>query len=500
MRITHVTSEFSPFAKAGGLGDVIHGLSKQQVQDSHHVEVILPKYDITDLTVLDSLEIFIQDLWSYENGAEYHNTVYRAMFEGITIFLIDPDHNDYYFSRGKIYGADNDVERFLYFSRAAVEFLRLEKHTPDILHLHDWPVAAVAPIIHNLFPDLKEKIKNIIFNIHNIEHQGKIQPKQLTRTGLFGASFLRADLMMDHSSKNLINLMKGAIHYCDKIITVSPTYAKEITTATYGYGLENTIKKFHEKLHGILNGIEVETWNPITDKHLTETYPANSTFINDIARKKQKNKIALFEELKMNSNTCAPLIICVTRLATQKSPELIIHAIKKTLAAGGSFILLGNICEKPLEKEFYDLKSLYKDNKNLHMSFAFDEKLSHKLFASADAIFIPSKFEPCGLTQLISMRYGTVPIARATGGLKDTVIDIKNPKPTGFIFDELTPSEVESTLKKVFDVYQNNKLLWQRLMQNGMDREASWKAPAKLYEKVYNTPLVSEIKTEGLLS
>jgi starch synthase len=489
MHITHVTSEFSPFAKAGGLGDVIHGLSKQQVHDGHHVEIILPKYDIIDLSIFDSLEIFMADLWSYENGKEYHNTVYRAVFEGITIFLIDPDHNDYYFSRGKIYGAENDVERFLYFSRSAVEFLRLEKHTPNILHIHDWPVAVIAPIIHHLFPDLKAKIGNIVFNIHNIEHQGKIQPKQLTRIGLFGASFLNKDLMMDPGSDKLINLMKGAIHYSDKVVTVSPTYAKEITTSTYGYGLENTIKKFHDKLHGILNGIEQETWNPMTDKHLTETYPANSTFINDVARKKQINKTALFKELGMTVKISEPLIICVSRLASQKSPDLIIHAIKETLSKGGSFILLGNICEEPLEKKFHDLASTYNENKSLHMSFTFDEKLSHKLFAAADAIFIPSKFEPCGLTQLISMRYGTVPIARSTGGLKDTVIDITNPMATGFIFEELTNKAVEITLSKAFDTYKNNHTVWQKLMQNGMDREASWKSPARLYEKIYSESL-----------
>ncbi len=486
MRITHVTSEFSPFAKAGGLGDVIHGLSKQQVEDGHHVEVILPKYDIIDMSIFDSIEIFMHHLWCYEGGKEYHNTVYKAVFEGITIFLIDPDHNDYYFSRGTIYGAENDVERFLYFSRAAVEFLRLEKHTPNILHLHDWPVAVVAPLISHLFSQLREKIQNIVFNIHNIEHQGKIDPGQLTGIGLYGPTFLHGNLMMDPGSEKLINLMKGAIHYSDKVVTVSPTYAKEITSSAYGYGLEKTIEKFHNKLYGILNGIEEATWDPMTDKHLFQTYPTNPTFIHDITSKKQRNKSALFEELGMTLNTSAPLVICVSRLASQKSPELIIHAIKKTLSLGGSFILLGNICEKPLEKKFNDLKNTYKDNKSLHMSFAFDEKLSHKLFAAADAIFIPSKFEPCGLTQLISMRYGTVPIARSTGGLKDTVIDIENTMPTGFIFHDLTSLAVENALQKAFTTYKNNHIVWQKLMQNGMHREASWKAPAKLYEKVYS--------------
>ncbi|MCH9812308.1 glycogen synthase [bacterium] len=489
MKITHITSEFSPFAKAGGLGDVLHGLSKKQVEDGHHVSVILPKYDLIDIKVFDSIEIYIQDLWCYENGNEFHNTVYKATFEGVTIFLIDPDHLDYYFKRGTIYGTEIDSERFLYFSRAAVEFIRKENSSVDVVHLHDWPTAAVAPLVHNLFPEVKKLVGAIIFNIHNIEHQGKIPPKLLTRIGLFGASFLSKDLLMDPACDRTINLMKGAIIYADKVVTVSPSYAKEITTKEFGFGLEGTIKKLHKKLAGVLNGIETDTWNPEIDPNLTENFPVNSTFILDILRKKEANKKALLHSLKMEQSTSGPLVICITRIASQKGPKLILHAIEEVEKRGGSFILLGTICEKPLEKPFLALQEKYQDHKRIHLSFTFDDKLSHKLFAAADALFLPSKFEPCGLTQLISMRYATIPIVRKTGGLKDTVHDKNSAYPTGFVFEEQTEQAVDGVLEEVFSTFQENTPLWQKMMQNGLSRDASWKYPAQKYEKIYESSL-----------
>ncbi len=482
MYITHISSEFSPFAKVGGLGDVLHGLSKQQVKDGHKVQVILPKYDIIDLKVFSSIKIYLQDLWSYEDGIEYHNSVYRAIFEGIEIFLIEPHHNSYYFNRGCIYGAINDVERFLYFCRTCIQFLNTKGHAPDILHLHDWPTAAIAPLIRYLSPKLESTIKSIVFNIHNIEHQGKIHPKHLSRIGLNGAQFLTKDTMQDSLVPELINLMKGGVTYADQVITVSPTYAQEILTPEYGFGLQATMRKFKHKLHGILNGIETETWNPSKDPYLYESFPSNATFIHEIVRKKELNKARLFEELNFQPKGVGPLIISVTRIVSQKSPELILRGMEQTVKNGGSFILLGNILEIAIERKFLTLK----ENSNVYMNFTFSEELAHKLFAAADAIIIPSKFEPCGLTQLIAMRYGTVPIVRSTGGLKDTVIDISSPLPTGFVFEDLTKTAIDTTLEKVFAIYQYDQKKWQALMQNGLNRDPSWDFPCNLYEKVYN--------------
>jgi starch synthase len=456
----------------GGLGDVIHGLTKQQIKDGHKVEVILPKYDIIDLKIFDSLQIYTQNLWSYEDNKEYHNTVYKAVYEGVTIFLIEPHHNEYYFNRGLIYGSINDVERFLFFCRASIEFLIKEKKYPNVLHLHDWMTAPIAPLIRFLAPVLDKNIGSIIFNIHNIEHQGVIHPKNLTRIGLKGETFLKNSAMADPKQSNLL-------------ITVSPSYAKEILTPEYGFNLHTTMDKFKDKLHGILNGIETETWNPSTDKYLLEKYPSNSTYINEIIRKKNINKQMLLKSLNMNEHAKGPLIICITRIVSQKSPELILHAIYKTVENGGCFILLGGIFEKSLEEQFTKVKKELENCPNVHLSFSFNEELSHKMFAASDAIFIPSKFEPCGLTQLIAMRYGSVPIVRNTGGLKDSVINFSCQDGNGFVFSELTTNSVDGILNNTFNTYINHQNKWQILMQNGMDKDLGWQKPAHLYEKVY---------------
>ena len=485
MYIIHVASEFSPIAKVGGLADVLQGLSIQQEKNGHNVEVIIPKYDIINLKELDSLEIYTQDLWSYEDNQEIHNTVYIAKFKNIILYLIDAHHNQYYFNKGIIYGAFNDTERFLYFCRTATEFLHKEKKFPHILHLHDWTSAAIAPLIRSMYQNLNKNIGSIIFNIHNIEHQGKIHPKYLSKIGLRGEDFLTKDKMQDHENPSIINLMKGAINYCDSVVTVSPTYANEIKTTEYGYGLSSTITKNNQKLFGILNGIETDFWNPSTDLHIPETFSSNSTYIKDIIKKKDQNKKDLYKKLNMTPSCSGPLIISVTRLATQKSPDLILRALHRTTQLGGSFILLGAHCDNKIEKKFSHIKESLINNPSVYISSEFDESLARQLFASADAIFIPSKFEPCGLTQMISMRYGTIPIVRNTGGLKDTITDISKDNATGFVFDELTEKSVDNVLDDAFNIYHNDKLKWYQLIQNGMNKDYSWKKPAKLYDEVY---------------
>ncbi len=480
LHIIHVTSEFNPLAKAGGLGDVVHGLAKQQVLNGNRVSVILPKYDLINLTLLDTFEIYVADLWTYQDNKAHHNTVYKTIYEGITLFLIDPHHQSNYFNRGLIYGASDDSERFLYFSRAAVEFLSNEKTSLNILHLHDWPTAVIAPLIKCMFSNLSRSIDSIVFTIHNIEHQGKVHPKELSRIGLYGANSLT-----DPNKPEYANLMKGGITYADKVTTVSPTYAKEIKTAEFSFGLDKTIEQYKDKLFGVINGIEQESWNPATDPHLFEPFPSNGTYIQDILRKKTINKQALFRELGMTPTNGGPLVICVTRLASQKSPELILKAISLTIRKGGCFILLGSICEKNLEKPFTEAKKALKDNPNVFLCFQFDEAFAHKLFAAGDAIFIPSKFEPCGLTQMIAMHYGTVPIARNTGGLKDTINDSTVKDPSGFLFDELSEAAVDKILDTAFDTYFYDKAKWQTMIQNGIGKDYSWKIPSISYEKIY---------------
>jgi starch synthase len=283
--------------------------------------------------------------------------------------------------------------------------------------------------------------------------------------------------------------MKGGITYADKVTTVSPTYAKEIKTPEFSFGLDQTIDQYKDKLFGVINGIEQESWNPLTDPHLFEPYPANSTYIQDILRKKALNKEALFAKLGISPTNGGPLVICITRLASQKSPELILKAISLVIKKGGCFILLGNICEKNLEKPFAEAKESLKLNPNVYLCYEFDNSLAHKLFAAADAIFIPSKFEPCGLTQMIAMHYGTIPIARNTGGLKDTINNSTSKDPSGFLFDELSEVAVDKILDTAFNTYFYDKSKWQTMIQNGIGKDYSWKLPSILYEHIYRNTL-----------
>ncbi len=487
LNITHVTSEFNPLAKAGGLADVVHGLAKQQVLNGNNVSVILPKYDLINFTLVNPLEIYLQDLWTYQDNKANQNIVYKTIYEGINIFFIEPNKQRNYFNQGVIYGAENDAERFLYFSRAAVEFLNHENQPLNILHLHDWPTAVIAPLIKCMFRGLSGRINSIIFTIHNIEHQGRIHPNELSRIGLYGAN-----LLTDPNKPEYLNLMKGGIAYADKVTTVSPTYAKEIKTPEFSFGLDKTIDQYKDKLFGVINGIEQESWNPATDPHLFEPFPSNGTYIQDILRKKDLNKQALFKELGMNPSNGGPLVICITRLASQKGPELILKAISLITRKGGCFILLGSICEKNLEKPFNQAKEEFKNNPNVFLCYQFDNGLAHKLFAAADAIFIPSKFEPCGLTQMIAMHYGTIPIARNTGGLKDTINDSTSKDPSGFLFDELSEVGVDKILDTAFNLYFYDKAKWQTMIQNGIGKDYSWKLPSISYEHIYRNEVLKQ--------
>lgn len=489
MHVVHIASELAPIAKAGGLGDVVHGLSKEQVRAGMRVDVIIPKYDIIDYGRVENLNLVCGDLWSYEDTFEYHNAVFSAQVHGIQSYLIEPHHNQYYFNRKTIYGTLNDVERFLYFSRTALEFLLHQNSVPDIIHIHDWPTAIVAPLLKTLYDETPLKDSSIIFTIHNIEHQGKCHPRALSRIGLRGLDFRKNESMQDPKDPSLVNLLKGGIAFSDQITTVSPNYAKEIETNEMSFGLYETIRKHKHKLSGILNGIELESWNPASDETLADNYPSNPSYLDTVIENKSLNKELLLKNLALAPNP-NPLIVCVTRIAKQKGPKLIQTALHHTLSKGGTFILLGTASDAHTEKEFLHIKKHYHKHPNLFIGLTFNESLARQIYAGADAIIIPSLFEPCGLTQMISMRYGTVPIARATGGLADTILDFADDsvdkcKRTGFLFKEPLEAEVENVLDRAFDCFHNQPFEWQNLIRSGLNLDLGWKTSSLLYQKLY---------------
>jgi starch synthase len=509
MYIVQIVTELCNVARAGGLADVIYGLSKQLYRQGHQVEIILPKYDCLNYTALKNLKVEFRELWSFEGVNRYNNTIWSADIDGLKLLLVEPHHPQYYFSRGIIYGCHDDIDRFVYFSRTAMEFLFKSGRSPDAIHVHDWPTALVPVLYKEMYQPLGYKAGGTLLTIHNMEHQGRCHPFNLSRVGLRGDSYLAPDKMQDLHSLHLINLLKGGIEFADKITTVSPTYEKEIQTPKGGFGLEKVLVKNRKKLKGISNGIDEDFWNPEKDLHLIQKYSTYAIDINKLstvlkAKKENKQHLRLRLGIK-NSN--APLIGSVTRLVPQKSPELIKYSIYRTLDKGGQYVLLGATPILSIQKEFEALKEELKNNDNIAIVLDNDEALAHQIFASADMVVIPSLFEPCGLTQLIALRYGAVPIVRLTGGLSDTVFDIDtSPHPiemrNGFTFDFPDRKGVDWALLRALDCFKREPQKWQSIINNGIRQDFSWKNSAieylSLYRNLYpSSPPVAEKQDES---
>jgi starch synthase len=478
MRIVHICSEFAPIAKAGGLGEVLVGLSREQTRNSHDVEVILPKYDFIDFSKAHNLKIEVPNF----KCLEYQNAMWSAKVEECNLHLLEARHPAGYFHRSKIYGCEDDTARFTYFSRAALEYLSLKKETIDILHLHDWHVSLCAPMVKDLFKELK--IKAVVLSIHNLEYQGKCAVSDLDLIGLNGSYYLTSDRLQDDDPKfpKSINLLKGGIVYSDALVPVSPSYAKEILTPEYGFNLDATLRKVQPKMKGILNGIDTTIWDPANDPHISTHFA-----IESVAKGKQANRSKFSLD-----QTKKPWVGAITRLVPQKGPELIEEALKTTLDLGGCFLLLGSSPIPKIQTHFDQLKEKYKGNNQVLLCYDYNEALAHKLYAALDLLIVPSHFEPCGLTQLIAMRYGTLPIVRATGGLKDTVFDCEDSKipssqRNGFTFPDPTKASLNGALKRAFNLFKSEPSTFQTLIRRCMRADFSWKAPAQEYLKLYRS-------------
>lgn len=493
MHIIHITSELAPIAKTGGLGDVVYGLCKELIKQGHKVQIILPKYDIIPLDQLKNLQIYYKDLWSYEGNGSYPNTIWSANFEDLELFLIDHHHPSNPFNRGTIYGPPDDIDRFFYFSRTCMEFLFKSNLRPDILHVHDWPTAILPILQRDMYSFLGWAPIKTVLTIHNLEHQGRCFPHHLNRIGLPGNDYLFPERLQDPINLELVNALKGGILYADAITTVSPSYKKEIMTSQHGFGLQEILSKNQRKLHGVLNGIDENFWNPEIDPYLEFPFESSPPFTEKkwplIQKNKKLNKERLRSLLNLpTSNT--PLVSCIGRLVEQKGPRLIAHAFRQVLSLGGQCVILGSPYSKEIEKLFLELESSYNSNPNGKIILGYDEALSHKIFAASDILLIPSLFEPCGLTQMIALRYGTIPIVRKTGGLADTIIDIedKSSNPSdrnGFVFHNPTEEELSNALTRAFTLWEKNPIFWQKLMQQGMTQNFSWEKAALNYLEIY---------------
>lgn len=493
MHIIHVASELAPIAKVGGLADVLLGLSRELSWKGHDVDIMIPKYDCLDSNDIRDLTIANPNLMSFFEGNWYSNTIWTGWVENLRVYFIDPHHPHHFFNRGCFYGCDDDVDRYMYFARTSIEFLFKHQIRPDIIHLHDWQTSVIAPLYKDMYKSLGFGDTKIVFTIHNLEYQGKCDPQQLDKIGLNSKLYKEEDKMQDPADPKLINLMKCGIVYSDFITTVSPRYAKEAKTPEGGKGLDKVLIRYADKFAGILNGVDYSYWNPEIDRYLPVHYSSREMPIN----KKDRNTLdkkayikKLFREQLMLSEDYSPIVGSVTRLVPQKGIELIKRTLKHTVEKGGQFVLQGTSPIPAITEEFIALKHQYADHPQVHLSLHYREDLAHFIFAASDMFIVPSIFEPCGLTQMIALKYGAVPIVRRTGGLADTIFDVDNSgrdfaATNGYTFDAPTPTAMDQVLDRAFDCWFHNQDKWRKLMINGMNTDYSWNASSNVYLEVY---------------
>lgn len=493
MHIVHIASELAPIAKVGGLADVVLGLCRELSWKGHDVDIIIPKYDCMDSEQIRDLTIDTRDLMSFYEGQWFSNTIWKGWVENLKVYFIQPHHPRFFFNRGCFYGCEDDIERFLYFSRATMEFLYKRAINPDILNLHDWQTAVIAPLYKDMYRQLGYSRPKTVFTIHNMEYQGKCSVNDLNRIGLDGEALYQPSKLQDNIDASLVNLVKGAIVYADYVTTVSPNYAREVLTNEGGKGLESTLIQHQDKFCGILNGIDYSYWNPEIDRFLPVHFsyreiPIGKKDYNTLDKKGFVKKI-LREKLLLIEDY-RPIVGCIARLVPQKGIDLIQHVIKHIVDKKGQFILLGTSPIPSISEEFHCLKRQYTDHPHVHLILHHQEDLAHLIYAGCDMFIVPSIFEPCGLTQMIALKYGTVPIVRRTGGLADTIFDVDHSEypieeRNGYVFDYPTPEGVDSALDRAIDCWFHDPEKWRHLMINGMKKDLSWNEPSNLYLEIY---------------
>ncbi|GAB6048485.1 glycogen synthase GlgA [Methyloparacoccus murrellii] len=483
--IVHISPELAPVAKVGGLGDVVFGLCREMELRGNHVEIILPKYDCMRYDHIWGLQCTFDDLWVPWYGGAIHCSVYFGFVHGRKCFFIEPHSADNFFNRGVVYGFNDDIWRFAFFSRAAMEFLWKSGKHPDVIHCHDWQTALVPVLLYEVYQRMGMTHPRACFTIHNFKHQGVTGADVLSATGLNRPDYyFHYDRLRDNHNPQAINLMKGGIVYSNFVTTVSPRYAAEAKDQGQGFGLEPTLHIHHAKYGGVVNGVDYEVWNPEVDPLISANYSVATL------ERKYDNKRALRARLLIADNE-KPIVAFVGRLDPQKGIELIRHALFYTLAQGGQFILLGSSPDSSINAYFWGLKHQFNDNPDVHLEIGYNEELAHLIYAGADITVVPSRFEPCGLIQLIAMRYGTIPVVREIGGLADTVIDKDfSHRPlherNGYVFRDYDEAGLESALGRAIACYYQYPEHFRELMKNAMRCDYSWNHPGQDYLNIYD--------------
>ena len=469
MKVCFIAAEAAPFVKVGGLGDVIGSLPKSLRELGVDARVILPLYSSIDrerFGLKYKAYQFVDLGWRHS-----YCGIFETEVDGVPCYFVD---NEQYFNRDSIYGQIDDGERFAFFSKAALEILPALDFKPDVVNVNDWHTALSVIYLDVLKSREAEFYKNMksVLSIHNIEFQGKFNPYEMGN--LFGLENKYFDALIYNGD---LNLLKGAIQLADRVNTVSETYAREILDPYFSYGLDKILNVEQGKLRGILNGIGVDKFNPKTDPMIPVNYDLK-TFEDKV-----QNKLAFQKEMDLEVNADIPLIGMVTRLTHQKGIDLILQASEDILRTGAQLVILGT-GDAHYESALRSLEHYRHDR--VRSILLFSNEMSAKIYAASDLFLMPSKTEPCGLSQLISMRYGTVPVVHRVGGLRDTVIPFTGVEGNGFTFESFQAGDMMDAIYRAVTCFYQSPDEWKQIIKNNLQKDVSWEQSAKKYLDLYH--------------
>ncbi|MCH4000075.1 MAG: glycogen synthase GlgA [Lachnospiraceae bacterium] len=474
--VLFAASEGVPFIKTGGLADVVGSLPKNLDRNYYDVRVILPKYSCMKQEMKDKLE-YITNFYMDYNWKSQYVGLFKAEQDGITYYFID---NEFYFTSFRPYTDDPiwEIERFGYFSKAVLSALPVLGFRPDLIHCHDWQTGLIPVYLKERFQgnEFFRGIKTVM-TIHNLKFQGRWNVKDVQQiTGLSDYYFTPDKLEFNKDA----DLLKGGIVYADAVTTVSPTYAEEIKTPFYGEGLDGLLRARSGDLRGILNGIDYDVFSPDIDKYIPSPYNA----IN-FRKEKVKNKTALQQQFGLEKDEKCMMIGIVSRLTDQKGFDLIAYVMDELCQDAVQIVVLGT-GEERYENMFRYFA--WKYGNKVSAQICYSDELSHKIYAASDAFLMPSLFEPCGLSQLMALRYGTLPIVRETGGLKDTVEPYNEYEGTGtgFSFANYNAHEMLRTIRYAEQIYYDRRREWNKMIDRAMAVDFSWKRSAEKYQEMYD--------------
>jgi starch synthase len=447
LRVLFVAAEATPFSKVGGLADVAGSLPRALAARAMDVRLVTPQHNLVELMTPTRSQTT-----SFRGSPRSFEVSEVELMGGARAWVIA---DGVYFPRSAVYGESDDLDRYLFFCQAALDLPRLVEWQPDVIHIHDWHTGPIAYALRNYaWKDEFYRRAVSVFTIHNLRYRGP---------------------------DSFVDLIGPAIFYSDVVTTVSPTYAKEILTPELGEGLHELLQVRRESLHGVVNGIDYDEFNPATDPRIEVPFDAESLEPRDA------NRLALRRRLGLSDST-APLVAMVTRLSEQKGIDIALEALEPMVEAGETQVVILGAGDKPYEEQVSAIAERHPGQ--FSGTVGFDAALAQQIYAGSDIFLMPSRFEPCGLGQMIAMRYGSIPVVRRTGGLADTVPDHAVEGGLGFVFEDYSPSALSSALSRAVDRF-GDKTDWQELQKRAMLRDFSWNASAGSYEALYESALAT---------